>query len=140
MINNFFDWIAARELQGKWCLAVNIATQCGYTPQLKDLQLLHETVDSTKFVIVAMPSNEFKQNTQNDKETLKFCETHYHTKFIITELIDSSHTVWQWLSNSAPIEWNFEKFLIDPRGRLMRRYPSSTSIDIIQQDINRIVR
>jgi len=136
----FFDFEIGQPYQGRTVLLVNIATECGYTPQLEDLENLNQLYDSEKFAIVAVPSNQFLQNPLGDLGTRSWCQANYKTTFTITDQIDSAHSLWRWLEESGPIRWNFEKFLINTHGKVLMRYDSAASIGLIKQHISRIIQ
>ena len=70
--------------KGKVLLIVNTASECGFTPQFKDLEELRKEFDSQKFEILAFPSNDFgQQEPLNDEAIGKFCAINYHTHFTI---------------------------------------------------------
>jgi len=111
-------------------MIVNIATRCGYTGQLDDLEKLYQKFKSEGFTIVGIPSNDFGgQTPEGDKEVANFCRLKYGATFPI-----ASKTVVKGAEKSAlfkeltkdgnEIGWNFEKFLIDKQGKLIGRYKS----------------
>ncbi|MFK8139426.1 MAG: glutathione peroxidase [Bdellovibrionales bacterium] len=118
---------------GNLLLIVNIATQCGYTPQLDGLEKLYGKYKDKGFKVVGVPSNEFGgQTPENDEDVKKFCKLNFGVSFPIEpktnvkgsdihpeikKLIESSE-------NKAEIAWNFEKFLVDKNGALIARFKS----------------
>ena len=119
--------------KGKVLLITNIASDCAFTPQLKDLQKLQERFKTKNFEVLAFPSNSFRQEPLKGREIQKFCRLNYGVKFTIFKknkvkgadksplfkfLVDSSQS-------KLEIAWNFEKFLIDQNGKVVKRYPSS---------------
>lgn len=123
------------QLKGKKVLIVNTASKCGYTPQFKELEALHEQY-GTSLVILGFPSNDFgAQDPGSNDEILSFCELNYGVTF---QMMDKSsvkgndkNKVHQWLSdkskngwNSQEPSWNFGKYLIDEKGRLLAFFPS----------------
>ena len=124
------------ELAGKVVLAVNVASKCGLTPQYKALEKLYKELGDEGLVVVGFPCNQFGgQEPGTEQEILKFCQASYDVKFPLTGKIEVNgpgrHPIYQWLTTAFPgdIEWNFEKFLIDRDGRVVRRYPPATSPD-----------
>jgi len=123
-------------LNGKVTLAVNVASQCGYTPQYAGLQDLHKELKDQNFTVVGFPCNQFgAQEPGNAQEIQAFCEGRFGVTFPLSAKIDVNgprrHPLYAWLTaeeNGFPgdIGWNFEKFLIDRGGRVVCRYPAGT--------------
>lgn len=123
---------------GKKVLCVNVASECGYTPQYKELQQLHETYKD-KLVVIGFPCNQFGgQEPGTATEIESFCKKNYGVTFLLTEKIDvkgpNQHPVYKWLTNAsengksdATVKWNFNKFLIDENGNWLEYFPSSVS-------------
>jgi glutathione peroxidase len=124
------DLLAA--LKGKVVLAVNVASQCGLTPQYTDLEGLHEELASEHFAVVGFPCNQFgAQEPGTEAEIKAFCSTSYGVTFPMSAKLEVNgagrHPLYAWLTDPAnghagDIEWNFEKFLIGRDGRLLNRY------------------
>ena len=94
--------------------------------------------------MVGFPCNQFgAQEPGSPAEIAEFCSTNYGVSFPITEKIDvngaSQHPIYAWLQENFPgdIEWNFEKFLINKQGEVIKRYPPQTAPDdaVLLQDI-----
>ena len=120
----------------KVVLIVNIASQCGYTGQLEDLQYLHKNYNHKGLEILAFPSNNFYQEPLEGEEINKFCRLNYGVSFNITRKCDVKgkqiHPVYKHLiENSDPqnknIRWNFEKFIVNKKGKVIKRFSSSVS-------------
>lgn len=116
-------------LKGKKVLIVNVASKCGLTPQYKELQQLFDTYGKDgKFMIVGFPANNFmKQEPGSNAEIETFCTKNYGVTFQMMEKIDVKgediHPIYQWLTQKAqngiedaPVQWNFQKFMIDENG------------------------
>lgn len=124
--------------KGKHMLIVNVASKCGFTPQYKQLQTLSETYPDT-LQVIGVPCNQFggqEPGTAADIES--FCQMNYGVSFLITEKIDvkgkNQHPLYEWLVNeeengvsSSTVKWNFQKYLIDPDGKLIDYFYSATS-------------
>ena len=142
---NFFDFPVValgggdgllQSLRGKAVLVVNVASKCGYTPQYGGLQALYEELQGQPFSIVGFPCNQFgAQEPGSAAEILAFCTTTYAVTFPLATKVDvrgpGQHPLFAWLTSpqngfAGDIEWNFEKFLIHPAGRIVARYPSAT--------------
>jgi glutathione peroxidase len=125
------------DLDGKVVLAVNVASKCGLTPHYAGLESLYEENESQGLVVVGFPCNQFgEQEPGTEDEIVTFCTTNYGVKFPMTTKIDvngeGQHPIYAWLTgdeNSFPgdIDWNFEKFLIDRNGKVIKRYPPATT-------------
>lgn len=117
-------------LNGKKVMIVNTASKCGLTPQYKDLQSLYEKYESTNFVIVGFPANNFMgQEPGNDEEIASFCEQNYGVTFPMMSKISvkgkDQHEIYQFLTQKAKngfedskVEWNFQKYLINENGEV----------------------
>jgi glutathione peroxidase len=123
-------------LSGKVVLAVNVASKCGLTPHYEGLQKLYEELGEQGFAVVGFPCNQFgAQEPGTADEIAEFCDTNYSVTFPLTEKIDvngeGQHGIYAWLQKVFPgdIEWNFEKFLINRDGEVIKRYPPQTTLD-----------
>jgi glutathione peroxidase len=144
-MTNFFDFkvqgldgspdiLAA--LRGKVILAVNVASQCGYTPQYAGLEELYQELKAQNFAVVGFPCNQFgAQEPGSAAEIQSFCSLNFGVTFPLAAKIEvnGAHRdpLYAWLTakgNGFPgdIGWNFEKFLIDRDGRVACRYPLAT--------------
>ena len=124
------------DFKGKKILVVNVASECGYTPQYQQLQELYEAFKD-KLIIVGFPCNDFgAQEPGNNAEIKTFCTLKYGVEFPlaakITILNTPGHPIYQWLCNrnkngklDSTVEWNFNKYLLDENGQLVAFYPSS---------------
>ena len=124
--------------KGKKILIVNTASECGYTPQYKDLEKLYETYKD-KLVVIGFPANNFGgQEPGSNSEIKTFCTKNYGVSFPMAAKIsvkgDDMAAIYQWLTQkekngvlNAEIKWNFNKFLIDENGRMMYKFESSVT-------------
>jgi len=122
-------------LKGKKVLIVNTASKCGLTPQYKDLEALYEKYGKDNFVIVGFPANNFaSQEPGSNKEISEFCTLNYGVTFPMMSKIsvkgDDIDPIYSWLTQKsenglmdAPVQWNFQKFLIDENGKLVDMVP-----------------
>lgn len=123
------------QFKGKKILIVNTASECGYTPQYKDLEELYEKYKN-KLVVVGFPANNFgKQEPGSNEEIKSFCEKNYGVTFPMAAKIsvkgDDMAPIYEWLTHKdqngvldAEIKWNFNKFLLDENGNLVAYFPS----------------
>jgi glutathione peroxidase len=123
-------------LRGKVILAVNVASQCGFTPQYQGLEELQRELAPEGFTVVGFPCNQFAgQEPGSEAEIVEFCRTHYDVTFPLSSKLEVNgphrHAVYQFLTSAASgipgdISWNFEKFLIGRDGAVLQRYPPAT--------------
>jgi len=137
-----------QELDGKVVLAVNVASKCGLTPQYAGLQKLQDELGEQGLTVVGFPCNQFgAQEPGSSEEIVIFCTTNYSVTFPLTQKIEvngpGQHPIYQWLQEKFPgdIEWNFEKFLINRQGEVIKRYPPQTAPDdaVLLQDISEVL-
>ncbi len=129
------------DYEGKALLIVNVASQCGLTPQYRGLQELHEQYGSRGFEVLGFPCNQFgAQEPGTSDEIAQFCETSYGVTFPLFEKIevngDGRHPLYRELTavpdgdgEAGDIQWNFEKFLVSPDGTTVRRFRPLTTPD-----------
>ncbi len=119
--------------RGKILLIVNTASECGYTPQYKGLQELHDRYSGKGLVVLGFPSNDFgAQEPGSAQQIQTFCERNYGVKFPLFAKGPVSgaqkQPLFAWLvehsSGKSEIAWNFEKFLIGPDGDVLQRFKS----------------
>lgn len=122
------------QFKGKKILLVNTASKCGFTPQYKELEELHKKYGKN-LVIIGFPANNFgNQESGTNKDIAAFCEENYGVTFLIAEKVEVKgekiHPLFKYLIEqpnpdfTGDINWNFEKFLIDEKGKLVHRYRS----------------
>lgn len=124
------------DYQGKVILLVNVASQCGYTPQYKGLQELHEKYADKGLVVLGVPSNDFgRQEPGSSEEIAEFCEKNFGVKFDMLEKVvvkgEKQVPLYKHLTSKetnpkfgGPIKWNFTKFLISRDGAIVNRFES----------------
>lgn len=119
---------------GKPLLIVNTASHCGYTPQFKGLQALHEKYKDRGLVVLGFPSNDFNQEDSEPRKIAEVCYINYGVKF--TMLSESAvkgakaNPIFKELArqSEAP-SWNFNKYLVTPDGTVVQHFDSSTTPD-----------
>ncbi len=136
----------------KVLLIVNVASECGYTPQYEGLEKLYKTYQKQGFEILAFPCNQFGGQEPGTLEQIQtFCKVNFGVTFPLFAKIDvnGEHTdpLYVYLKNKAPgilgtktIKWNFTKFLIDKSGNVITRYGSSTKPEEIRTDIEKLLQ
>lgn len=133
--------------QGKVVLVVNVASQCGFTPQYEGLEELYKKYHNAGLEILGFPTNQFGgQEPGSDDEIQSFCELNFGVTFPVLAKIDvngkHADPVYDWLKSSAPgilgteaIKWNFTKFLVGRDGNVIERYSPQTKPKDIEKDI-----
>ncbi len=139
--------ISLSQYKDKVLLIVNTASQCGFTPQYKGLQSIYDQYAEQGLVILGFPCNQFgQQEPGSETEIQSFCETNFGVSFPLFEKIDvngnNAHPLFKYLTKAVPgifgtenIKWNFTKFLVDRKGNVVKRYPSTTKPEDIAKDI-----
>ena len=130
--------IELSKFEGKKILIVNVASECGFTKQYKELQKLSDTYPDS-LVVIGVPCNQFgNQEPGNAQEIQTFCERNFGVTFLLTEKVNvkgsEQHPLYQWLTSkdlngkkSSSVKWNFQKYLIDEKGQLIDYYYSLTN-------------
>lgn len=118
------------DLKGKTVLVVNIASQCGYTPQMTDLEALHQKYKAKNFTILGVPTNDFGgQTPEDDKAMLEFCQKNYSATFpILTKksiLGKEKRELYKKIDGGKDVKWNFEKILVNKKGEVIGRFSSN---------------
>ena len=119
-------------LKGKKLLIVNTASECGLTPQYKDLEAIYSKYKDKNFVIVGFPANNFgSQEPGSNEQIAKFCQMNYGVTFPMMSKISVKgkdiHEVYKFLTQKdknglqdSQVEWNFQKYLINEEGKLIK--------------------
>jgi glutathione peroxidase len=129
LYGNEFDFAS---LKGKKILIVNTASECGLTPQYKDLEAIYGKYKEKNFVIVGFPANNFgAQEPGSNEQIAAFCQKNYGVTFPMMEKIsvkgNDKHELYQFLTEKSKnelqdsdVEWNFQKYLINENGELVK--------------------
>lgn len=132
---------AFKTLKGKKIMIINTASKCGYTGQFEQLQEIYTKYSKKGFVIVGFPSNDFmNQDPGTNEEILEFCSTNYGVTFPMMEKIrvkgKDMADIYKYLTDenlngyeSSKVKWNFQKYLIDENGYLVKVISTATSPD-----------
>jgi glutathione peroxidase len=117
-------------LVGKKVLIINTASECGYTPQLAQMEELQKEFGNDNFAVIGFPSNDFgAQDPGSDAEIASFCKMNYGVSFPMMSKIkilgEEAHPLYKWLQGelNTTVKWNFHKFLIDEEGKLVKEIP-----------------
>ena len=139
-----------KEFEGKVVLGVNVASECGETSrQYVQLQKLQQKYSSAGLVILAFPCNQFgEQEPLPAAQVEENMKAEYKTTFRFMEKLDvngdDTHPVFDFLKDSdsfsrtPDVEWNFEKFLVNRRGDMFKRYP--TSLPVIKSQLEKDIQ
>ena len=118
------------DFKGKKLLIVNTASECGLTPQYKELEKLHQKYSGKGLLIIGFPCNDFGAQEPGSKEEIKtFCERNYGVSFLMMEKVsvkgDSMHPIYRYLTTksengvmNSSVKWNFQKYLVNENGQL----------------------
>lgn len=125
-----------KDYEGKVVLLVNVASQCGLTPQYKALQAIHEKYKDQGFTVIGVPCNDFgAQEPGSNEEIKEFCSSKYDVTFPLMDKVhvkgNDQHPLYAKLTGKdakfpGEIEWNFGKFLIDQKGNVLQRFTPKT--------------
>jgi glutathione peroxidase len=127
--------------RGKTLLVVNVASQCGFTPQHAGLEALYRKYQDRGFVVLGFPCNQFGgQEPGTEADIAAFCSTTYGVTFPLFAKVNvngtGTHPLFALLKSAGPgalgteaIKWNFTKFLVSGSGDVLRRYGSSTTAE-----------
>jgi glutathione peroxidase len=120
------------KLQGKVVLFVNVASECGLTPQYEKLQALHEKYEDRGLVLVGVPANDFgAQEPGTAQQIREFCTSKYQVTFPLLEKVtvvgEQKAPLYRFLTTSneakkGEVKWNFTKFLVDKQGKVIDRF------------------
>ncbi|KAL6861155.1 hypothetical protein ACP4OV_016855 [Aristida adscensionis] len=139
------------KFKGKALLIVNVASQCGLTTSnYTELSHLHEKYKTQGFEILAFPCNQFgAQEPGSNPQIKQFACTRFKAEFPIFDKVDvngpNTAPIYKFLKSSAGgflgdlVKWNFEKFLVDKSGKVVERYPPTTSPFQIEKDIQKLL-
>jgi glutathione peroxidase len=135
------------DYKGKVLLVVNVASECGFTPQYEGLEALQRKYKERGFAVLGFPCNQFgAQEPGTEAQIKSFCETQFGVSFPLFAKIDvngpAADPLYQFLKSSEPgllgteaIKWNFTKFLVGKDGKTVKRYAPQTKPEAIEDDI-----
>ena len=122
------------QYKGKVALVVNVASKCGYTKQYKGLESLYREYKDKGFEILGFPSNDFgAQEPGTEAEIKSFCSLTYDITFDMFSKVavngSSMSDVYKYLTQTTgnQVQWNFNKFLVDKEGKVVKYYASGVS-------------
>lgn len=125
------------QFKGKKVVVVNVASECGLTPQYTELEHLYREYKDKNVAFIGVPCNDFGgQEPGTAEEIQTFCSTTYDVTFPLTEKVHTvgaeMHPLYQWLTSETgeEVTWNFQKFLVDENGKVVKSLaPSVTPTD-----------
>lgn len=141
--------VALADYAGQVLLVVNVASECGFTPQYAGLEALYRDYRDRGFSVLAFPCNQFGSQEPGDAATIRnFCRSHYDITFPLFDKIEvngpGAHPLYVWLKGqkagilgSASIKWNFSKFLLDRQGKVIQRLGPTAKPESLRKEIER---
>ena len=132
---------------GKVLLIVNVASECGFTPQYEGLEALYEAYRDRGLVVLGFPCDQFGHQEPGTEEQIQaFCTVNFGVDFPMFAKVevngDNAHPLWRWLKQEKggllgidAIKWNFTKFLVGRDGSVIKRYAPTTEPKAIAADI-----
>jgi glutathione peroxidase len=135
------------DFMGRALLIVNVASQCGFTPQYAGLEALHRRFRDHGFAVLGFPCDQFGHQEPGDEAAIReFCTERYEVTFPMFAKIEvngaNTHPLFKALKQEAPgflgtqaIKWNFTKFLVARQGRVVRRYAPTDKPQALAKDI-----
>ena len=139
------------EYKGKVLLIVNVASQCGLTPQYAGLETLHEAYKDKGFAVLGFPCDQFgHQEPGTEAEIKSFCTLNYQLTFPLFAKVEvnggNAHPLFRLLKAERPgllgteaIKWNFTKFLVGRDGAVLKRYAPTDTPEQITKDVAALV-
>jgi glutathione peroxidase len=136
---------------GKTILVVNTASECGFTKQYEELEMLYKDLSDKDFLVLGFPCNQFGgQEPGSDSEIGQFCQKNFGVTFPLFSKVDvngdEAHELFVYLKEQAKgvlgtkgIKWNFTKFLISKTGEVVNRYSPQTTPLSLKSDIEKII-
>ena len=140
--------VCLSEYKGKYCLVVNVASECGLTPQYAGLENLHREFQSKNLVVLGFPCNQFlSQEPGTNAEICQFAQDRFDVSFPLFEKIEvngeGACELYRFLSNEKhnsqgqpDIAWNFTKFLVDTEGNVVERFEPRVTPEQIKEKLD----
>jgi glutathione peroxidase len=142
--------VALKRFEGQVLLIVNTASACGFTPQYKGLETLHQALGPRGFSVLGFPCNQFGSQEPGDARQIEqFCTSNYAVTFPMFAKIDvngsNAHPLYQYLKAEksgllgSSVKWNFTKFLVDRSGKVVARHAPTTKPEGLTQEIEALL-
>lgn len=136
--------------RGSIVMVVNIASECGFNEQLSEMEACYQSLKSDGFVILAFPSDQFKQEPLEDNEIQAFNEERFQVTFPIFKKVyvngESAHPLFRYLCTALPgifgsrsIKWNFTKFIIGRDGTPLKRFSPITHSEVVVEYVRHLL-
>jgi glutathione peroxidase len=144
------DEVPLKRFEGQVLLIVNTASACGFTPQYKGLQELHQALSPRGFAVLGFPCNQFGAQEPGDARQIgEFCTSNYAITFPMFAKIDvngaSAHPLYNYLKSAKSgllgpsIKWNFTKFLVDRSGEVVARHAPTARPEALRKEIEALL-
>jgi len=143
------DTVKLSKFKGKAVLFVNTASKCGHTPQFKGLEALYKKYKTKGLVVLGFPSDDFNQEDLSNDKIKKFCKLNYGVTFPMfskssvtgDNMNEAYKEIFKELKGEK-INWNFEKVLVDKKGKVFKKYSSSKAPlkSDLEEDIANILK
>ncbi|THD66376.1 glutathione peroxidase [Robertkochia marina] len=139
------------QFKGKTVIVVNTASKCGFTPQYAGLEKLYQKYKDEGLVVLGFPCNQFgKQESGSSEEIKEFCELNYGVSFPMFDKVRvngvNAHPLFKYLKShlsgglfGSRIKWNFTKFIIDKKGKPIKRFSPTTKPEKMEAYIQRVM-
>jgi glutathione peroxidase len=142
--------VPLRRFEGQVLLIVNTASACGFTPQYRGLQALHQGLSPRGFSVLGFPCNQFGSQEPGDAAQIEqFCSSNYAVTFPMFAKIDvngnNAHPLYRYLKDEksgllgSSIKWNFTKFLIDRSGKVTARHAPTAKPESLVREIEALL-
>jgi len=142
--------VPLRRFEGQVLLIVNTASKCGFTPQYKGLELLHQKLNARGFSVLGFPCNQFGGQEPGDAGQIEqFCSSQYAMTFPMFAKIDvngrNEHPLFAYLKHAKSgllgpsIKWNFTKFLVDRSGKVVARHAPTAKPEGLTREIEALL-
>lgn len=140
--------VSLSDYKNKTLLIVNVASRCGFTSQYEGLQALFKKYEKNDFVILGFPSNQFLgQEPGTNEEIQKFCKLSYGVTFPVFSKVevkgDAAIPLYKWLVSqkvsTGKISWNFNKFLINKKGEVVKHFGSKDTPAEIDPEVKKLI-
>jgi glutathione peroxidase len=129
--------VPLNQFKGKKILFINVASECGFTPQYDDIEKLYQKYQD-RMIVIGFPANDFgSQEPGTNEQIASFCTSKYHVTFPLAQKSSvvgaNKNPIYRWLTdktqngwNNTEPKWNFGKYLVSAEGELLKVYPSKT--------------
>jgi glutathione peroxidase len=143
--------VSLEKYKGKALLIVNVASQCGFTPQYEGLEKLYRKYSAKGFEVLGFPCNQFgAQEPGSEQEIKSFCETRFNVTFPMFAKVDvngkDAAPLYQYLKKEEKgllgtegIKWNFTKFLVDKNGAVVDRFAPTTTPESLEKEVEKLL-